>query len=70
MNETIGYNMIKYLVPSDEGDEAWLASLKEMFPEELISEAKSINYKDDYYQNQINVLNYNKEDLWHNTQFS
>lgn len=22
-----------------------------------------------YHQNQINVLNYNKEDLWHNTQY-
>ena len=53
MDEANGYKMIKYLVPSDEGDEAWMTSLKEMFPENLISEATSVNYKDDFYQNQI-----------------
>ena len=44
-----GYNMIKYLIPSNNGDEAWLSSLKEMFPEDLINEAKSIDYTDDFY---------------------
>ena len=53
MDETNGYKMVKYVVPSDAGDEAWMASLKEMFPEDLISAAKSVNYKEDFYQNQI-----------------
>lgn len=53
INETDEYKMVKYVVTSDEGDEAWMASLKEMFPEDLISEATSVNYKDDFYQNQI-----------------
>ena len=52
-DETNIYKMSKYLTPSDEGDDAWLSSLKEMFPADLIDSAKSVNYKDDYYQNQI-----------------
>lgn len=53
MEESNGYKKIKYLVPSDAGDEEWLTSLKEMFPADLIDESKSINYKDDFYQKQI-----------------
>lgn len=52
-NETQEYKMSKYIVPSDAGDEEWTKSLKEMFPENLIKEATSINYKDDFYQKQI-----------------
>lgn len=52
-DDTYGYKMIKYILPSDDGDEAWLSSLKEMLPEDLIESAKSINYSDDLYQNQI-----------------
>lgn len=51
--EENGYTMIKYLLPSDGGDAAWLSSLKEMFPADLIDEARAVNYTDDFYQNQI-----------------
>lgn len=46
-----GYEMVKYLVPSD-GD-SWMSSLKEIFPEDLIKEATSIDYNEDLYRNQI-----------------
>ena len=52
-DETQGYKMIKYLIPSDNGDDAWLSSLKEIFPADLIDSAKSVDYKEDFYQNQI-----------------
>ena len=48
-----GYEMAKYLVPKDGDDEAWMTSLKEIFPEDLIKEATSIDYKDSFYRNQI-----------------
>lgn len=47
------YRMVEYSLPSDNGDEAWMASLKEMFPEDLISEATSVDYTDAFYQEQI-----------------
>lgn len=47
------YRMIGYSLPSDNGDEAWMASLKEMFPEELIFEVTSVDYKEEFYQEQI-----------------
>lgn len=47
------YRMIEYSLPSDNGDEAWMASLKEMFPEDLISEVTSVDYKEEFYQEQI-----------------
>ena len=50
---TNGYKMTNYIVPSEAGDAAWLKSLQEMFPADLIDAAKSVNYKDDFYQNQI-----------------
>ena len=53
MEEENGYKMVKYMIPTDGDDETWLTSLKEMFPNDLIDTAKSVNYKEDFYQDQI-----------------
>lgn len=48
-----GYVLDKYLKPSNDGDDAWLASLKEMYPLDLIDDAK-VDYADEFYRQQIN----------------
>lgn len=48
-----GYELAKYLVPKDGDDEVWMTSLKEIFLEDLIKEATSVNYKDEFYRKQI-----------------
>ena len=45
------YEFISYKIPED--GMGWTESLKSIFPSDLIDQATNVNYKDDFYQNQI-----------------
>ena len=47
------YEFISYKIPAD--GMGWTESLKSIFPSDLIDQATNVNYKDDFYQNQINA---------------
>ena len=48
---TKNYEFISYKIPED--GMGWTESLKSIFPSDLIDQATNVNYKDDFYQNQI-----------------
>lgn len=50
---TKNYEFISYEMPSD--GEGWTESLKRIFPSDLVDQSTSVDYRVDFYQNQINA---------------
>ena len=50
---TKNYEFISYEMPTD--GEGWTESLKSIFPSDLVDQSTSVDYRVDFYQNQINA---------------